>query len=70
MSTSILFIMTLVIGIFMILPFWMIFSKAGYPGALSLTMLIPFVGFLVLRYLAFTEWPIHKKMKEAGVIIK
>ena len=54
----------------MILPFWMIFSKAGYPGALSLTMLIPFVGFLALLYLAFAEWPIHKKMKEAGIIIK
>lgn len=62
-----LLIVGVIIGVFMILPFWMIFSKAGYSGALSLTQLIPLIGLIVLLYLAFAEWPIHKKMKAAGV---
>ena len=45
----------------MIIPFWKIFSKAGYKGALSLLMVIPFVGIVLLFFLAFSEWPIEKK---------
>jgi hypothetical protein len=40
-----------------VLPFWMIFSKAGFPGWLSLTQLIPLVNVIALFYLAFAEWP-------------
>jgi hypothetical protein len=42
---------------------WRIAVKAGYPGALSLLMLIPLVHFIVLLLFAFTEWPIERELK-------
>ena len=45
------------IGIFGVLPFWLIFQKAGYPGALSLLMLVPVVHIVLLFFLAFADWP-------------
>jgi uncharacterized protein (DUF983 family) len=58
-STELLFILFL--GIIFILPFWKIFTKAGFPGWLSLFMLIPLANILMLFYLAFAEWPALKK---------
>ncbi|MCK5564275.1 MAG: hypothetical protein KAJ07_03435 [Planctomycetes bacterium] len=43
----------------LVIPFWKIFSKAGYNGALSILMLIPIVGTVLLFYLAFSKWPIE-----------
>ena len=43
-----------------VLPFWKIYSKAGYSGALSLLMLIPILNLIMLFFLAFAEWPILK----------
>ena len=40
-----------------VVPFWKIFSKAGFPGALSLLMLIPVVQIVVLFIVAFSRWP-------------
>ena len=34
--------------LFGILPFWKIFSKAGYSGVLGLTMLIPCLNIIML----------------------
>jgi hypothetical protein len=45
----------LVFPIFVI-PFWRIFSKAGFAGALSLLMIIPLVNLIVLYIVAFSEW--------------
>jgi hypothetical protein len=39
---------------------WRIFTKAGHPGALSLTMLIPMVNFGILFWFAFSRWPIEE----------
>jgi hypothetical protein len=47
----------LVLPIFVI-PFWKIFSKAGFAGALSLLMIVPFVNLIVLYIVAFSEWKI------------
>jgi hypothetical protein len=47
-----------------VVPFWCIFSKAGFPGALSLLMLFPFVNFIMLFVLAFAEWPALREKKE------
>ncbi len=44
-----LFLMLIPI-ILIILPFWKIFSKAGFSGALSLLMLIPIVNIIVLFF--------------------
>jgi len=40
-----------------VLPFWRIFSKAGYPGWYSLSQLVPILNVVALFYLAFAEWP-------------
>jgi hypothetical protein len=46
---------------FQVWLFWRIFSKAGYSGSLSLLILLPGLGALiVLCILAFGEWPIHR----------
>ena len=50
-------IMCLIIGVLIILPFWFIFSKAGYSKWLSLLMVVPIVNIVMLYYLAFSTWP-------------
>lgn len=37
-------------------PYWKIFSKAGFAGALSLLMIVPVVNLIVLYVVAFSEW--------------
>ena len=58
----------LIVGVFYIaiivlaiVAYWKIWSKAGFNGAWALLMLVPIVGFISFLYLAFAEWPIHKK---------
>jgi hypothetical protein len=50
-------LMMVVMATVMILPFWFIFSKAGYSKWLSLLMVVPFVNVLLLYFLAFSQWP-------------
>lgn len=56
LGLSELLILLFISGIFVV-PFWQIFSKAGFPGALSLLMLVPVLNVLTLFYLAFAAWP-------------
>ena len=53
-----------IFGVIVIFPFWKIFAKAGFPGALSLTQLVPIRNVIVLFYLAFAEWPVHRQLTE------
>lgn len=41
-----------------VLPFWMICTKAGFPGWYSVGMLFPIVNICLLFFLAFAEWPV------------
>lgn len=50
-----------IMAILVIVPFWRIFTKAGFPGWLSLVLLVPVFGVLIIYYLAFVEWPILRK---------
>ena len=43
-----------------VIAFWMICSKAGFPAALGLLMLIPMANIILPLYLAFAEWPVLK----------
>ena len=54
-------------GVVVIVPFWMIFSKAGFPGWMSLTQIIPVVNVVALFYLAFAEWPVHRSTERLPV---
>ncbi|SEB65216.1 hypothetical protein [Terriglobus roseus] len=40
----------------MVVPFWVIFKKAGMSGAMSLLMLFPVVNLVMLYVLAFSQW--------------
>jgi len=49
----------LIFVIFFIFLFWRILKKAGLEGALSLLILIPGIGYIiVLCILAFAEWKV------------
>ena len=52
-----------VLSLFVILPFWKIFSKAGFSRLMSIAMLIPLLNFVMLLFLAYSEWPILKELK-------
>ena len=60
MPGAIEILLILFMTLIVVFPFWRIFSKAGFHGALSLLMLIPFVGIIMLFFLAFAKWPINK----------
>lgn len=40
----------------LLVPYWRIFSKAGFSGWLSILMIVPLVNLVVLYYVAFTDW--------------
>jgi hypothetical protein len=43
---------------------WMkIFVKAGHSAFMGLLMIVPLVNFIVFLSLAFTDWPIHARMR-------
>ena len=46
-----------------LIPFWKIFSKAGYPGAMGLIMLVPSLSLIMLFYLGFAEWPVLRELE-------
>jgi hypothetical protein len=50
----------LIVGLIIVLPFWKIFSKAGFNGVLAVLMIIPFVNLFMIFYLAFADWPALK----------
>ena len=54
-------IMWLFFMVFIILPFWFIFSKAGYSKWLSFLMVVPIVNIVMLYFLAFSTWPSQRK---------
>jgi len=51
----------LIFGLILVIPFWQLFSKAGYSGWWSLPMLVPIVNMLTLYVFAFSSWPTLKK---------
>lgn len=41
-----------------VIPYWKIFAKAGFAGALSLLMIIPLVNLVTLYVVAFSDWKV------------
>jgi len=41
----------------LLIPYWRIFGKAGFPPPLALLMVIPLVNIAMLYFLAFAPWP-------------
>jgi hypothetical protein len=46
-----------------IIPFWKICTKAGFPGPLSLLMIVPIANIILPFYIAFAEWPALKAVQ-------
>jgi len=55
--------MALMSLVLMLIIWWKIFSKAGWPGALSLVMLVPLVNIIMVVYFAFATWPIQRELE-------
>lgn len=51
----------ILMAVVFIIPIWRICQKAGYPGILSLLILIPLVNVAFFYFLAFARWPIERK---------
>ena len=47
----------LLAGLVLLIPFWVITSKAGYSGFLALLIFIPVANLIYLYFLAFSDWP-------------
>ena len=52
----------LIVAVLPLIAFWRIFSKAGYPGALGILMIVPVVNLVMFFFLAFAEWPVLKEL--------
>lgn len=46
--------------------FWKICSKAGFPGALGLLMIVPIANLILPLYIAFAEWPTLSGVEASG----
>lgn len=44
-----------------VIPYWMICSRAGFPQALSLLMLVLMANVILRFYIAFVEWSALKQ---------
>jgi hypothetical protein len=44
-------------------PAWRICSRAGFPGALGLLIVVPVANLVLLYVLAFVEWPALRNQK-------
>lgn len=58
------FVSILFLAAFLLPPFWKIYSRAGLNPYLSLTVLIPFFGFIIAGLiLAVSDWNIKPQTK-------
>jgi hypothetical protein len=46
------------IGIAVLVPYWMIFKKAGFQPILSILMLVPLANLVTLYVVAFSRWKV------------
>ncbi len=56
----------LVAILFVVIPYWRIFKRAGFAAALSLLMLVPFVNVALLYWFAFADWPRLKEGEDTN----
>jgi len=54
-------VICLILVVLIIIPFWFIFSKAGYSKWLSLLMVVPIINVVMLYFLAFSAWPSQRE---------
>jgi type II secretory pathway component PulF len=59
-GTGVWLLMMLAIAAAVVVPFWFIFSKAGYSKWLALLMAFPLVNVILLYFIAFSKWPVRE----------
>ena len=64
-SSPSIIVMCLIIGIVVVVAFWRICAKAGFPGWYGVGVVIPMVNVLLVLFLAFAEWPLERKLPGA-----
>ena len=57
LAAGMAFLWFIIVALIMIIPFWKIFQKAGFNGALAILMLVPIVNLVMIFFLAFADWP-------------
>ncbi|MDX1705382.1 hypothetical protein [Pseudidiomarina sp.] len=50
------FLGMLLFGILLVVPFWRICQRIGYPGPLGLLALVPIANIILLYFIAFSPW--------------
>lgn len=45
-------------AVIVIVPFWMIYKKAGFSPWMSILICVPLVGVIMLYVLAFSQWKV------------
>ncbi len=60
MEMVVILFISIFVYILPVIAFWKICSKAGFPCALGLLMIIPIANIILPLYLAFAEWPALK----------
>lgn len=53
------FLIAVVVTVVGLIPYWKIFSKAGFSGWMSLLMLVPLLNLVVLYLVAFSDWKVQ-----------
>ncbi|MCG6975172.1 MAG: hypothetical protein LJE56_02045 [Acidiferrobacterales bacterium] len=59
------FLFMLFWAVILIFPFWRISERVGYPGWISLLMLVPGINIIYVYFLALSKWP-SEKTKEVS----
>jgi len=52
----------LIVAALLIFAWSRVFAKAGYSPLLALLMIIPVVNLVTFLWLAFSKWPVHKRL--------
>jgi hypothetical protein len=52
--------------ILVVIPFWKICERIGWPPYWSLLMLLPALNLGFLYYIAFSDWPAQLNTRRAG----
>jgi hypothetical protein len=58
---GVMFLWVLILSLIVLVPFWKIFQKAGFGGALAILMLVPIANIIMIFFLGFAEWPSLRK---------
>lgn len=53
----------LILALVVVIPFWRICQKAGYPGILGLLSIVPIANIALIYFLAFAKWPAQISMQ-------